>query len=100
MPGWSKQPYQRFIREVAKEGARVFFTTHAEQRMRLRGISHQAAFEVLRKGMLRRQPEPNIRFGTMECRMEYYLAGRNLAIVAAVSEADPDIVVVTAMDLD
>lgn len=54
MPGWSKQQYQRFIREAAKEGARVFFTAHAELRMRQRGISHQVALEVLRRGLLRR----------------------------------------------
>ena len=100
MPGWSKQQYQRFIREAAKEGARVFFTAHAELRMRQRGISHQVALEVLRRGLLRRTPEPNIRFGTMECRMEYYIAGRNLGVVVAVSESDPDVVVVTTMELD
>ncbi|MDK9713940.1 MAG: DUF4258 domain-containing protein [Sulfuritalea sp.] len=100
MSKWSKQQYQRFIRETAKDCARVVFTAHAEQRMRLRRISHAMALEVLRKGLLRRTPEPNMRHGTMECRMEYYVAGRNLGVVSAVVEADPDLVVITAMEID
>lgn len=32
--------------------------------------------------------------------MEYYVAGRNLALVAAVDGGNPAVVVVTAIDLD
>lgn len=42
----------------------------------------------------------NSRRGTLECRMEYYVAGRNLALVAAVDAANPAVIVVTAIDLD
>ncbi|GAB1394480.1 hypothetical protein MASR1M60_26440 [Rhodocyclaceae bacterium] len=56
--------------------------------------------QILQKGTLHREPEPNQRRGTLECRMEYYIVGRHLALVAAVDAADPAVVVVTAIDLD
>jgi hypothetical protein len=65
-----------------------------------RHISRLEAFEILKKGVIRREPEPNLRRGTLECRMEYYVAGCNLALVAAVDAADPSVIVVTVIDLD
>ncbi len=100
MAGWSKSQWQRFIRQAAGEARNVIFTDHALLRMRQRQISRDAAMAILRKGMLHREPEPNQRHGTWECRMEYYIAGRHLALVAAVDAADPAVVVVTAIDLD
>lgn len=100
MAGWSKSQWQRFIRQAAGEARNVVFTDHALLRMRQRQISRDAAMQILRKGTLRREPEPNQRRGTWECRMEYYIAGRHLALVAAVDAADPAVVVVTAIDLD
>ena len=78
----------------------MIYTDHALQRMKKRLVTRAAALEILRKGVIRREPEPNIRFGTLECRMEYYVAGRNLALVAAVETINPAVVVVTAIDLD
>lgn len=99
MVGWSKSQWQRHIR-TATTLDRVIFTDHALLRMRQRQVSRAAAVEILRKGVIRREPEPNIRRGTLECRMEYYVAGRNLALVVAVDADDPAVVVVTAIDLD
>jgi hypothetical protein len=47
-----------------------------------------------------RTPEPNVARGSLECRMQRFLAGRELAVVAAVSDAYPGVVVVTAMVLE
>jgi hypothetical protein len=100
MAGWSKSQWQRHIRTAAATSDNVIFTQHALLRMRQRQVSRIAAFEVLRKGVIRREPEPNLRRGTFECRVEYYVAGRNLALVAAVDDGNPTVVVVTAIDLD
>lgn len=98
--GWSKSQWQRHIRTQAATAANVIFTNHALLRMRQRHISHMAAFEILKKGVIRREPEANFRRGTLECRLEYYVAGRDLALVAAVDAGNPAVIVVTAIDLD
>lgn len=53
--------------------------------------------EVLRRGRMLRTPEPSLRFGTLECRMQRFLAGREVEVVAALSDADPSVVVVTVL---
>lgn len=100
MTGWSKSQWQRHIRMQAATAGNVVFTDHALLRMRQRRVSRLEAFEILRKGVIRREPEPNLRRGTLECRMEYYVAGRNLALVAAIDADDPTVIVVTVIDLD
>lgn len=100
MAGWSKTQWQRHIRQLSAVVGHVIFTDHALLRMRQRQISRLAALEILKKGAIRREPEPNLRYDTLECRMEYYVAGRNLALVAAVDAVNPSVVVVTAIDLD
>jgi hypothetical protein len=100
MAGWSKSQWQRHIRQLSAVADHVIFTDHALLRMRQRQVSRLAALEILKKGVIRREPEPNIRNGKLECRMEYYVAGRNLALVASVDETNRSVVVVTAIDLD
>ncbi|KAF0165406.1 MAG: hypothetical protein FD157_1393 [Rhodocyclaceae bacterium] len=100
MAGWSKAQWQKHIRTLVSVPANVVFTNHALLRMRQRHISRLAAFEILKKGVIRREPEVNLRRGTLECRMDYYVAGRNLALVAAVDAGNPSVIVVTAIDLD
>lgn len=75
------------------------FTRHAIARMRLRQITALMVLEVLRRGRMRRPPEPNLAKGSLECRMAYFLAGRQIAVVAAVADDDPNVIVVTAMEL-
>ncbi|MCE2971345.1 MAG: DUF4258 domain-containing protein [Burkholderiales bacterium] len=90
---------EQLIRTRAADSAAVYFTEHARIQMRKRHIGVDLALEVLRRGALRRAPEPNLARGSLECRMERYIAGRNLGVVAALSDADPGLVVVTAMEL-
>lgn len=93
----SLRELERHIRSVAVDSGRVVFRTHAKLRQIERTIPRASVLEVLRKGTLTRQPERNVRYGTLECRMERYVAGRNLAVIAAVSDEDPNVVVVTVM---
>ena len=74
-------------------------TAHALMRMRRRHVTRDIVIEVLRMGRLSRIPEPNPRHGSLECRMERFCAGRQLAGVAAVSDDDPDILVITVIEL-
>ena len=73
---YSVQQWERFIRDAALHTERVVFTTHALFRMRARLITRLVVLTVLRKGRIRRTPEPNMIRGTTECRMEYFVAGR------------------------
>jgi hypothetical protein len=48
-------------------------------------------------GEIKRTPEPNTMLGNVECRMEHYCTGDNAAVVVAVSDDEPELVLVTAM---
>ena len=91
---------ERHVRKTAADSLSVLFTDHVRGRMRQRAITREMVLEVLRKGVLRRAPEPNAQRGTLECRMERYIAGREIGAVVAVSDDDPHLIVVTAMILE
>lgn len=86
----------RLIRTWSKESINVSISDHAKQRMRERNVSALELFECLQKGSLERT-EPNLKFGTLECRMERFTCGRNLAVVVAVDDNSPPVVVVTSI---
>ncbi|GAB3487640.1 hypothetical protein GCM10027399_01630 [Curvibacter fontanus] len=44
-------------------------------------------------------PEPNPCRGNLECRMKRYVAGRELAVIVALCDEDPDLVVVTVFSV-
>ncbi|MCA3237399.1 MAG: DUF4258 domain-containing protein [Curvibacter sp.] len=98
-PALSAPQWERFIRKAALRSELIVFTKHALARMKLRGVTRLMVLDVLRQGKLRRTPEPNAARGTLECRMEYFLSGRDIAVVAAVAPDDPGVVVVTVMEL-
>ncbi len=93
----SQAQLERLIRERCAETAQVAFTVHALAQMKKRHILRAEVLEVLRKGSLVRAPEPNLTRGSMECRMQRFVAGREVAVVAAVHDDAPTVVVVTAM---
>jgi hypothetical protein len=88
---------QRLIRQRAGDSARVVFTHHVLIRMKQRHILRPEVLDVLRLGSLRRTPEPNAGKGSLECRMQRFVAGRELGVVVALSDDDPSLVVVTAL---
>ncbi len=97
---WSDRQVERHIRAVAKDTLHVTFTRHATARLREKKITTSMVYECLRQGSLARTPEPNAARGTLECRMDRYTCGRNIGIVVAVCDEDPNLIFVTAIDLD
>jgi hypothetical protein len=57
-------------------------------------------FEVLEQGRMPRPPEPNPARGSLECRLHRFVSGRELAVVAAISDDSPQVIVVTAIVMD
>ena len=66
--------------------------------MRLRHVPRDIVYEVLQKGRLLRIPEVNLRRGSLECLMERYCTGRQLAVVVAINDDDPDLLVITVIE--
>ena len=88
---------QAHIRATASNSINIFFTDHVRKRMRMRKISDACILATLRQGTIKRTPEPNTMHGTLECRMEHYCTGNDIAVVVAISDDDPTLVLVTAM---
>ena len=95
----SNSQLQALIRTVSRDSSRVAFTNHVLLRMKERRITRDMALEVLRNGLLSREPEPNLAKGSIECRMEKFMTGRDIGIVVALSDDEPDLIVITAMEL-
>jgi hypothetical protein len=85
----------KHIRAIAKDSSCVFFTKHLKVRMTQRKITAVEVLDCIRNGTISRAPEPSQDGQSMECRMERYVAGRNLGVVVALCDEDPDIVLVT-----
>lgn len=90
---------QAHIRAASQDSLNVVFSAHVQKRMRERKITMPCVLATLRNGSIRRRPEPNTNFGTLECRMELYTTGHNIGVVVALSDDDPAMVVVTAMHI-
>lgn len=91
---------ERLVRKRSALTANVRLTTHVLARMKLRHIAREEVYDVLCFGRLAKPPEPNLALGSLECRMQRFMSGRELAVVAALSDDDPTVVVVTAIVLD
>lgn len=96
----SSPQLQRLIRERSGDPACVFLTAHCKLRMKQRHVTLPLLMDVLRNGSIRRNPEPDLRRGSLVCRMEYFVAGRELAAAVALSDEDPGVLVVTIIDLE
>jgi Domain of unknown function (DUF4258) len=95
----SKSQLQSLIRTVSRDSSRVAFTDHVLIRMKERQITREMALKVLQKGLLIREPEPNLAKGNIECRMEKFTTGRDIGIVVALTDDHPSLLVITAMEL-
>lgn len=93
----SNTQLQRLIHARSKDTASVVVTPHAKKQMAARQIASPSLFKCLREGAILRQPEPNDKFGTLECRIERMCSGKEIGIVVALSDDDPTLVIVTAM---
>jgi hypothetical protein len=85
------------VRALAADSGKVFITEHARDRMLERGISDLEVIDCLRHGVIQRPSQMDRKTGHLKCRMEHFGPSRNVAVVAALDEANPDVVVVTVM---
>lgn len=93
----SNSELQKLIRKSAENTSLIVVTEHAEQRMLQRDIGLTEVYDVLRYGSIERPWQINEEHGSVECRMERYVGGRNLIVIVALADEDPDLVVVTTM---
>jgi hypothetical protein len=94
---WSVQQLEKHIKKEALDSSKVIFTDHALVQMKKRKITMGCALEALRKGRINLTPELDSNTGDLKCRMEHFVAGSNVRIVVAISDDDPDLIVVTAI---
>jgi hypothetical protein len=95
----SKNQLQAHIRRAAMVSINVTITQHAHVRMRERLISNAMLFDVLRYGLLIREPEPDLRHSGIKCQMERYSGGSNIAVVVNVDFPSDGIVVITVFGI-
>jgi hypothetical protein len=93
----SKTQLQRLIHERSKMTENVVVTVHAAEQMAKRGIASPSVFKCLREGTVRREPEVNNEYGTLECRIERLCGGSEIGVLVAICDEVPTLVVVTAM---
>lgn len=86
----------QIIREAATDSARVFFTRHAEARMKKRHITRVQVLRCLRNGAITEAPVLGLK-GNWECRVERRSAGEHIGVALAVVAETPQryIVVIT-----
>lgn len=84
---------------MATDSVNVAFVKHALTQMRVRQVNRPMVMDVLRMGRMYRQPEPDIRFSGLKCRMEHFVSGLNVAVVVAVDYPESHLVVVTVIDI-
>ena len=65
--------------------------------MNARNVLRSEVFDCLRCGSIHRIPEPNPSKGSLEVRMEYYVAGRTVKTVVALYDEDPSLLLVTVI---
>ncbi len=95
----SNHQLERHIRKSAADSANVAFVKHAWSQMRARHVNQPMVMQVLRMGRMHMQPEPDIRFSGLKCRMEHFVSGMNVAVVVAVEYPAPGLAVVTVIDI-
>lgn len=94
---WSIAQLQAHIRKESCETHKVIFLKHIEVQMKKRNITIGHVFETLRKGKISLRPELDCSTGDLKCRMEYYVAGKDIKVVVAISDDNPNLVLITAI---
>lgn len=96
---WSMPQLQAHIRKESKASINVVFSEHVKVQMRKRRITTDMVMETIQKGNIKRTPEPNIMKGSLECLMEYFVAGFDIGVIVAIYDEDPSLILVTAMHI-
>lgn len=89
---------QKLIRTAAQNTDLIVLTDHAEMRLLQRAITMQEIHDVLRGGCIERPFAIDEEHDSIECRMERYVAGRDLVVMVALVDEDPDLLVITAFE--
>ena len=95
----SDRQLERHIRQSAKDSSHVIYTNHARKRMRERHVNDPMVLEVLRMGAFALPPEPDMKHPGLNCRMQRFVAGIQVAVVVYVEYPATDLVVVTVIDV-
>lgn len=95
----SDRQLERHIQSSAIDTGNIAWTEHADTQMRRRKLNRAMALEVLRRGVLTRPPEPDIRHAGLKCRMERFVAGVQVAVVVSVDYPVPELLVITVIDV-
>ena len=88
---------EAFVHRQAQDTQNIIFTHHVLKRMKQRQITTPCVVEVLRQGRMKRPGEPDIKTGNLVCRLDRYVAGRDIGVVLAIDDDNPYLIVVTAM---
>ena len=89
---------QKHIRLLSKNSANVFITEHARKRMHQRKITDYQVIDCLRNGVVQRPATQDIKTRDIKCRMEHFGTSRNISVVVALSDQDPDLIIITVMN--
>jgi hypothetical protein len=88
---------QMRIRHLAKDSGCVYMVDHARLRMQERRVNDMEVLMCLRHGVVQRPATVNDKSGEVRVRMDHFGSARNLSVVVELSDADPDVLVVTVM---
>lgn len=88
----------KIIKEVSQDSGRVFFSHHAEKRMRQRRITRTQVLRCLRTGYISEGPFFSIK-NNWECTVEGFSAGQQIALEVAIEthEHNNTLIIITVM---
>ena len=95
----SKHQLEKHVRLCAQSTSNIVFVQHARERMRQRKINDPMVLETLRKGLIQREPEPDMKADGVRCLIERYVAGVNVGVVVLVDYPAPQLTVITVIDI-
>lgn len=88
---------QARVRRLAQDSGCVFILDHAQLRMQERRVNDLEVLACLRHGIVQRPAKVNDKTGEVRVRMDHFGSARNLSVVVELSDADPEVLVVTVM---
>ena len=88
---------QARVRRLAQDSGCVFILEHAQLRMQERRVNDMEVLMCLREGVVQRPAKLDQNSGEVRVRMDHFGSARNLSVVVELSDADPDVLVVTVM---
>jgi Domain of unknown function (DUF4258) len=95
----SRARLQKHIRKAVLQTMNVTITHHAALRMRERHIANAMLFDVLKYGVIKREPEPDMRHSGIKCHMERYSAGMNIVAIVNVEIPSEDLIVIMVYEI-